>query len=102
MKTDQTTETTTSTPIGLINPDANLAAESDSRLPSALLRSEQMNFTIVGEEWVFTLLVDAEGNLTDFTADKGGVSCECFIQLVAQNNGDRTCCSPSGCTAGGC
>jgi len=61
-----------------------------------------MNFTISGEAWVFTLVTDAQGNLTDFTATKDGVTCECFIQLVAENNGNRTCCGPAGCTAGSC
>lgn len=61
-----------------------------------------MNFTISGEAWVFTLVTDAQGNLTDFTATKDGVTCECSIQLVAQTNGDRTCCGPAGCTAGSC
>ena len=61
-----------------------------------------MNFTINGEEWIFTLLVDSQGNLTDFTATKDGTTCTCSIQLVAEGTGGRTCCTPAGCTAGGC
>lgn len=91
MKTDGTTETTTSsTPIGILNSNADLG------------RSDQMTFTINGEEWLFTLLVDSQGNLTDFTATKDGTTCTCSIQLVAENSGARTCCTPAGCTAGGC
>lgn len=98
MKTEQTIETTTSTPIGILNSEATLGAESD---PVTLPRSTVMNFTIAGEEWVFTLQVDGEGNLTDFFAVKEGSTCSCLIQLIAENNG-RTCCGPAGCTAGGC
>lgn len=62
MKIDQPTETTTSTPIGILNARAGLRAESDSILPLPVIlpRSEQMNFTINGEEYVFTLDVDAQ------------------------------------------
>ena len=95
---NQTTETTTSTPIGILNSNVDLSSESDPLLPP---RSKEMNFKIDGEDCVFTLIVDSQGNLTDFTATKENTTCTCSIQLTAENGG-RTCCTPAGCTAGGC
>jgi hypothetical protein len=93
---------TTSSPAGILNSDPKLGAEADIRAPLPLPGSLPMNFTISGEEFDFTLTVDAEGNLTGFTATKDGVPFECSIQLVSEVNGARTCCSPSGCTSGSC
>jgi hypothetical protein len=88
---------TTSTPVGVLNPEKDLATAAIN-----LARSVLMNFTIAGEAWVFTLVTDSDGNLTSLTAAKPGVTCECSIQLVAESNGERTCCGPAGCTAGSC
>jgi hypothetical protein len=93
---------TTSTPLGVLNSEKDPGLTSDLPLPTSLLRSVLMNFTIAGEPWVFTLETDADGNLTSLTAAKPGVTCDCSIQLVAQSNGERTCCGPAGCTAGSC
>jgi hypothetical protein len=93
---------TTSTPAGILNSDTKLGAEADISVTLPLPGSHQMNFTINGEDFDFTLTVDAEGNLTGFTATRDGVPFNCSIQLVNEVNGARTCCTPSGCTAGSC
>jgi hypothetical protein len=93
---------TTSSPAGILNSDPKLGAEADIHLPLPLPGGQQMNFTINGEEFNFTLTVDAEGNLTSLTATRDGVAFDCSIQLVSEVNGARTCCGPSGCTAGSC
>ena len=92
----------TSTPLGVLNSEKDPVLTTDLSLPINLARSVLMNFTIVGEAWVFTLETDADGNLTRLTATKPGVTADCSIQLVAQSNGERTCCGPAGCTAGSC
>jgi hypothetical protein len=91
---------TTSSPAGILNSETKLGAEVEIGVP--LPGSQKMNFTINGEEFSFTLTVDAEGNLTDFTATKDGVTFDCSIQLVSEVNGSRTCCSPTGCMPGSC
>ena len=100
MKPDSTL--TTSTPLGVLNSEKDPGLTSDLSSLTSLARSVLMNFTIVGEAWVFTLETDANGNLTRLTATKAGVTADCSIQLVAQTNGERTCCGPAGCTAGSC
>jgi hypothetical protein len=91
---------TTSSPAGILNSEAKLGAKVEIQVP--LPGSQQMTFTINGEEFSFTLTVDAEGNLTDLTATRDGVTFDCTIQLVSEVNGSRVCCSPLGCTAGSC
>ena len=93
---------TTSSPAGILNSETKIGAESEILVPLPLPGSKQMNFTINGEEFVFTMTFDTAGNITDFTATRDGVTFECTIQLVSEVNGSRTCCSPSGCTAGSC
>jgi hypothetical protein len=94
---------TTSSPAGILNSETKLGAEAEIRVPPLPLPgSTQMHFTINGEDFDFTLTVDSEGNLISFTATRDGVPFDCSIQLVSEVNGARTCCSPSGCTAGSC
>ena len=93
---------TTSSPAGILNPEPKLGAESEIHLPVPLPGSGLMTFRINGEEFNFTLTVDAEGNLTDFSATKDGVTYDCSIQPVSDVDGSRTCCGPSGCTSGSC
>jgi hypothetical protein len=88
-----------------MKPESNITTlppVSELPLPISLPGSELMNFTINGEEWLFTLTLDGQGHLVSLIATKDGVTCDCTIQLVAQNNGTRTCCGPAGCTAGSC
>lgn len=63
-----------------------------------------MNFTISGEDFTFTLLVDSNGTLTSFTATKDSNSYDCSIQLTATGGmmAEAFCCTPSGCTSGSC
>ena len=61
-----------------------------------------MTFTISGEPFLFTLVVD-DGVLTSFTATDNGTTFDCFIQLEAQGLVEGMfCCTPTGCTSGGC
>src|SRR5262245_16267427 len=62
----------------------------------------KMTFTITGEEYIFTLTVDTEGNLSSFTAVKGDITYDCSIQLSAHSVEQKVCCTQWGCTAGGC
>ena len=41
----------------------------------------QMNFTISGEDFIFTLLVDPDGKLNSFTAEKDSTTYDCSIQV---------------------
>lgn len=100
MKSENTL--TTSSPAGILNSDAKLGAEAEIRVSLPLPGSNQMHFTINGEDFDFTLTVDSAGNLISFTATRDGVPFDCTIQLVDEVNGARTCCGPSGCTAGSC
>ena len=63
-----------------------------------------MNFTISGEDFTFTLLVDLEGNLTSFTATKDSTNYDCEIQVTSTGGLTQQvfCCNPSGCTSGPC
>lgn len=63
-----------------------------------------MNFTISGEDFTFTLLVDTNGNLTSFTAEKDSANYDCSIQVSASGAllPETFCCTPSGCTSGSC
>ena len=63
-----------------------------------------MNFTISGEDFTFTLLVDLNGNLTSFTAEKDSASYDCSIQVAASGAlmPETFCCTPAGCTSGSC
>jgi hypothetical protein len=63
-----------------------------------------MNFTISGEDFTFTLLVDPNGTLTSFTATKDSTDYDCSIQVTATSSlmPDIFCCTPSGCTSGSC
>ena len=62
-----------------------------------------MNFTIVGEDYNFTLTVNGDGKLIAFTATKDQATFDCSIQLVSQTAPpERFCCGPAGCTAGSC
>lgn len=95
------------TPVGTLNSERDLGAESDLPLPITLPRSLQMNFTIEGEDFNFTLTVDDEGNLISFTATKGsGITNDtfnCSIQVESQSTPPEVfCCTPAGCTAGPC
>jgi hypothetical protein len=93
----------TSTPAGILNPEKNVALTSVLPLPISLIGSLLMNFTIAGEEYVFTLTVNGDGQLLSFTATKeGNTTYDCSIQLVSQTSPERACCSPAGCTAGSC
>ena len=100
MKSENTLST--SSPAGILNSETKIGAESDIVVPLPLPGSKQMTFTISGEDFVFTITVDSSGNLTDFTATGDGATFDCTIQLVAEGNGARFCCGPSGCTAGSC
>lgn len=100
MKSENTLST--SSPAGILNSETNIGAESEIVVPLPLPGSKQMTFTISGEDFVFTITVDSSGNLTDFTATGDGATFDCTIQLVAEGNGARFCCGPSGCTAGSC
>ncbi len=91
----------TSTPVRILDPEEELAAKSGSRLLASLERSKQMNFTILGEQFDFTLTTDAEGHLTSFTATRDSVNYTCKIQLESETN-ERECCGPSGCAGGSC
>jgi hypothetical protein len=92
----------TSTPVRILDPEEQYVAESNSNLLGSLERSLQMNFTIHGEDFVFTLTVDGDGQLTGFTATNGSTTFDCSIQLVSQAN-ERWCCIPNGpCSPGGC
>jgi hypothetical protein len=93
----------TSTPAGILNPEKNVALTSVLPLPISLIGSLLMNFTIAGEDYVFTLTVNGDGQLQGFTATKeGNTTYDCSIQLVSQTSPERACCSPAGCTAGSC
>ena len=63
-----------------------------------------MNFTISGEDFTFTLLVDTNGTLTSFTATKDSITYLCSIQLNSSGGlmPEAFCCTPSGCTSGSC
>ena len=63
-----------------------------------------MTFTISGEDFIFTLLVDTNGNLTSFTAEKDSTSYDCSIQVTSSGAlmPEIFCCTPSGCTSGSC
>jgi hypothetical protein len=63
-----------------------------------------MNFTISGEDFTFTLLVDPNGTLTSFTAEKDSTSYDCSIQVTSTTSlmPELFCCTPSGCTSGSC
>jgi hypothetical protein len=63
-----------------------------------------MNFTISGEDFTFTLLVDTNGNLTSFTAEKDSTNYDCSIQVTSTGGlmQEVFCCNPSGCTSGPC
>jgi hypothetical protein len=93
---------TTPTPAGILNPEKSLGLTSGLPLPITLPGSLLMNFTIAGEDFNFTLTVNSEGQLLAFTATKDSTTYDCSIQLVSQANAERTCCGPSGCTAGSC
>ena len=90
------------TPAGILNSEKNLGVTSGLPLVINLARSLLMNFTIVGEDFNFTLTVNSEGQLLAFTATNDNTTYDCSIQLVSQASGERTCCGPSGCTAGSC
>ena len=61
-----------------------------------------MNFTISGEPYLFTLVVD-NGVLTAFSASDNGTIYQCSIELMSQGfDSTLVCCTPSGCTAGAC
>ena len=93
----------TSSPAGILNSEKELGAESEVRLPLPLPGSQQqMTFTINGEDFTFTITVDSQGNLLDFTATGEGATFDCMIQLVSDVDGARFCCGPSGCTSGSC
>ena len=100
MKSENTLPT--SSPAGILNSEKELGAESDIQVTLPLPGSQKMTFTITGEDFVFTITVDSEGNLTDFTATRDGVLFDCSIQLVAAVTAARICCTPSGCTVGSC
>jgi hypothetical protein len=93
---------TTSSPAGILNSETKVGAESEIRLPLPLPGSQQMTFTINGEDFTFTITVDTQGNLTAFTATGEGATFNCMIQLVSEVDGSRVCCGPSGCTSGSC
>ena len=62
-----------------------------------------MTFTIDGETYTFTLEVDQSNQLTSFTATKGGAPYVCSIYCAPGLDGmDPECCTPNGCTQGGC
>lgn len=66
-----------------------------------------MNFKIHNASFNFTIEFEQVGNeyfLESFTATRGNDNFTCFIQLD-QAVGDEVvdfCCSPVGCTSGGC
>jgi hypothetical protein len=66
-----------------------------------------MNFKVHNAEFQFTIEFDevnGEYFLESFTAKRGNVDFTCFIQLD-ETVGDAVvdfCCSPVGCTSGGC
>lgn len=61
-----------------------------------------MTFTISGEPYVFTLVID-NGVLTSFTAADETTTYQCFIQLQVQGAAEPiVCCTPAGCTSGPC
>ena len=99
MKSESTL--TTSTPVGVLNPEKNLGVKSDLPLTNSLPGSVVMNFTIDG--FNFTLTVDGNNQLTGLTATKDNTTWDCTIQLVSQVDGDRMCCGPTGdCRPGSC
>ena len=66
-----------------------------------------MNFVINNEDFVFTIEFQQEGGqnvLTSFTATKDEVEYNCSIQLDAVGSLTESmfCCTPLGCTSGGC
>jgi hypothetical protein len=62
-----------------------------------------MNFTIANEEFTFTIEVDGEGNLTEFTATRDETTFDCKIQLTSRDAEPVIeCCGANGCMAGSC
>jgi hypothetical protein len=62
-----------------------------------------MNFTINGEPYTFTLEVDGLNRLTGFTATNQSTTYDCAIHMTSQlDEPELVCCTPSGCTQGGC
>lgn len=93
----------TSPLVRVLDSQDQLEVESDSRLLLNLPRSEEMNFTINGEDFFFTLTVDSNGHLTAFTATKDNTVFDCKIKLVSEADGSTWCCIPGGpCQQGSC
>jgi hypothetical protein len=67
-----------------------------------------MNFKVHNADFQFTIefqQVNGEYFLESFTATKDNVHFACFIQLDGVDTGEEVvefCCSPLGCTSGGC
>jgi hypothetical protein len=62
-----------------------------------------MIFTINGEPYIFTLTVDLLNRVTGFTATNLSTTYDCKIQMTSQEDEPEVlCCTPSGCTQGGC
>lgn len=66
-----------------------------------------MNFVINGADFVFTIEFQQQGGqnvLTSFTATADKVNYTCKIQLDEVSSLTETmfCCTPLGCTSGGC
>jgi len=97
MKPDSNTKP--STPAGILNPEENAGTTS---LPLPITLPLVLNFTIVGEDFNFSLTLNGDGQLVGFTATKGNTTYDCSIQLASQSSAERVCCSPIGCTPGSC
>ncbi len=62
-----------------------------------------MTFTIDGQPYTFNLQLDQSNKLTGFTASTQSTTYVCSIQLASNEDvPEFVCCTPSGCTAGGC
>jgi hypothetical protein len=64
-----------------------------------------MNFRIANQPYIFTLLVNQQGELTDFTAvnEESEKEYDCSIQLTSQElEPELICCTPVTCTGGPC
>jgi hypothetical protein len=62
-----------------------------------------MTFTIDGATFTFTLEVDQSNQLTSFTATKAGAPYVCSIYCQPNlDDMEAECCTPNGCTQGGC
>ena len=62
-----------------------------------------MIFTINGEPYIFTLTLDLLNQVTGFTATNLTTTYDCKIHLTSQqDDSEELCCTPSGCTQGGC